>query len=148
MEQIVKVHRICDNGQAEVLHIRESACSGDCHKCAGCGAAKQTMIVRADNPIGAPVGALVTLRASSSGVLKAAAVVYLLPIALFFGGYALGAAAGTAASLTGCLGFATGIALAVAADRRARAKKSSVYTITGYAFSEVQADSTGEHQLG
>ena len=148
MEQIVRVHRICENGQAEVLHIRESACSGDCHKCAGCGAAKQTMIVRADNPIGAPVGALVRLESDSGRILRFAMVVYLLPVVLFFLGYALGAASGTGGGLTGCLGFALGIALAVAADRRTQKHQKTVYTITGYAFEEGEAVSKGDHQLG
>ena len=148
MEQIVRVHRICENGQAEVLHIRQSACSGDCHKCSGCGAAKQTMIVRAENPIGAPEGALVRLESDTRGILKAAAVVYLLPVVLFFLGYGLGAAAGWNGALAGCLGFAAGIAIAVAVDRSAAGKKKTVYTITGYAFEEEAAVSKGDHQLG
>ena len=148
MEQIVRVRRILPDGQAEVLHIRESACSGDCHKCAGCGAAKQTMIVRAENPIGAPVGAAVRLHADTGGILKAAMVVYLLPILLFFGGYAFGAVSGIGGGVIGCLGFALGIGLAVAADRRMRAKHQTVYTIIGYAFSGADADSKGEHELG
>ena len=148
MEQIVRVHRICENGQAEVLRIRESACSGDCHRCAGCGTARQALIVRADNPIHAPEGAVVTIRTDSGEILKAAAVVYLLPVLLFFGGYALGTAAGISGGGIGCLGFAAGIGCAVAADRRVRTKKSPVYTITGYVLSEGQAESKGEHQLG
>ncbi len=136
MEQIVKVHRICDNGQAEVIHVRQSACSGDCHKCSGCGAAKETLIVRAENPIHAPVGAMVRLRSDTAGVLKAAALVYLMPVVLFFLGYALGAAAGVSEAAIGCLSFAVGIALTVAADRYAHRHQKTVYTITGYAFDE------------
>lgn len=148
MEQIVRVRRLLPNGQAEVLHVRESACSGDCHHCAGCGAAKESLIVRADNPIGAPVGAAVRLHADTRGVLKAAALVYLLPLVLFFLGYGLGAAADIGGGVCGCLGFAAGIGLAVAADRRMRAGQKTVYTIIGYAFSDEGADSKGEHQLG
>lgn len=136
MEQIVKVHRICDNGQAEVLHVRQSACSGDCHKCSGCGAARETLIVRAENPIHAPVGSMVRLRSDTAGVLKAAALVYLVPIVLFFLGYALGAVMGVGAGAIGCLGFAIGIGLAVAVDRNLRRHQKTVYTIIGYAFSE------------
>ncbi len=136
MEQIVKIHRICDNGQAEVIHVRQSACSGDCHKCSGCGAAKETLIVRAENPIHAPVGAMVRLRSDTAGVLKAAALVYLMPIVLFFLGYALGAAAGVSGGVVGCLSFAAGIGLTVAADRYMHKHQKTVYTIIGYAFSE------------
>ena len=40
MEQQVRVTQTHDDGTATVLYLRESACSGDCHKCAGCGACK------------------------------------------------------------------------------------------------------------
>ena len=46
MEQIVKVRRTNSDGTAQVIRIRESACSGDCHKCSGCGAAQQTMLLK------------------------------------------------------------------------------------------------------
>ena len=35
MEQIVRVHRLRDDGRADIILVRESACSGDCHKCSG-----------------------------------------------------------------------------------------------------------------
>ena len=38
MEQLVRVKETFDDGTAMVIHVRESACSGDCHKCPGCGA--------------------------------------------------------------------------------------------------------------
>ena len=44
MEQIVRVREVFDDGSAMVVHVRESACSGDCHKCSGCGAAQQTVV--------------------------------------------------------------------------------------------------------
>ena len=56
MEQLVRVSKLNDDGTAQVLHERLSACSGDCHKCSGCGAAKETMLLTARNPIGAGVG--------------------------------------------------------------------------------------------
>ncbi len=136
MEQIVKVYRICENDQAEVIHVRQSACSGDCHKCSGCGAAKETLIVRAENPIHAPAGAMVRLRSDTTGVLKAAALVYLMPIVMFFVGYAVGTAAGLSGAAVGCVAFAFGIGLTVMADRYARKHQKTVYTITGYAFGE------------
>ena len=43
MEQLVRVKETYDDGTALVFRIRESACSGDCHKCSGCGAAKDTI---------------------------------------------------------------------------------------------------------
>ena len=59
MEQLVRVKKTYDDGTALVIHVRESACSGDCHKCSGCGAAKEAMLFTADNPLGARTGDLV-----------------------------------------------------------------------------------------
>lgn len=133
MEQIVRVHRLSGDGRAEVYLVRESACSGDCHKCSGCGAQKETMIVSADNPIRAQVGDFVTLRSDTAAVMKAIAAVYLVPLVLFFAGYALGAAMGWSGGLVGGLGFALGIAFAVWFDRYTAKKGETTYTITGYA---------------
>ena len=74
MEQLVRIKSIRDDGTAQVIRVRESACSGDCHKCSGCGAAQQTMIFEAVNAIGAKPGELVTVEAKSGPVLAAAAV--------------------------------------------------------------------------
>ena len=91
MEQLARVVRCHPDGTAQVAVVRESACSGDCHKCSGCGAAQQTMLFTAQNPIGATVGTVVTVASESAPVLKAAAMLYMLPLALFFLGYILGA---------------------------------------------------------
>ena len=90
MEQMVKVRRIYPDGTAEVIHVRESACSGDCHKCSGCGAAKEAVLFTADNPIGARAGDLVKVESDTGTVLKAAVVLYVLPLVLFFLGYYIG----------------------------------------------------------
>ncbi len=132
MEQIVKVHKTLSDGRAEVIHFRESACSGDCHKCSGCGAAKETLIVQADNPIGARAGDFVTVSSDTAGVLKAAAAVYLIPMVLFFLGYACGAV-WNLGGLIGCTGFVLGLIFAVCVDRSHAKHKKTVYTITGYA---------------
>ena len=133
MEQLVRIVRNDPDGTAQVLLVRESACSGDCHKCSGCGAAKQTMMITAQNPIGAPVGSVVTIQSESAPVLKAAAVLYMLPLVLFFPGYILGAELWQLGGLVGGLAFALGIAGAVLYDRLVMKKKQTVYTITGYA---------------
>ena len=132
MEQLVRVVKHNDDGTARVVLVRESACSGDCHKCSGCGAAKQTMYVVAGNPINAPVGAVVTIRSESGPVLAAAAMLYMLPLGTFFLGCLLGAALWQKGGLMGLLGFVLGVAGAVAYDRLVMKKKNTVYTITGY----------------
>ena len=90
MEQIVRVKETFPDGSATVLLVRESACSGDCHKCSGCGAAKETMIFTARNEIGATRGDLVKVESATGPVMKAATVLYVIPLVLFFLGYYLG----------------------------------------------------------
>jgi positive regulator of sigma E activity len=131
MEQIVRVKEAHKDGTATVFIQRESACSGDCHKCSGCGAAKEVMFVEARNPIGAGRGDLVVLETKTGPVMKAVGVFYVLPLILFFGGYLLGSL-WNLGGLCGCLGFVLAIGVAVLYDRKI-AKKEEVLTITGYA---------------
>ena len=133
MEQIVRVRRLHPDGRAEVFLVRESACSGDCHKCSGCGAAKETMIVTAENPIKAEVGDFVTLSSDTASVMKAVVAVYLIPMVLFFAGFGLGMAKQWSPGLLGGLGFVLGVIYAVWFDRHTAKKNDTVYTITGYA---------------
>lgn len=133
MEQLVRVRDVYDNGTAQVICIRESACSGDCHKCSGCGAAKEAILLTVENPIGAVPGDLVNIRAETGPVLKAAAVLYMMPLVLFFTGYAAAAALGLSGALFGCLAFVLSILLIVVYDRRMAKKENTVYTITGFA---------------
>jgi sigma-E factor negative regulatory protein RseC len=132
MEQTVKVRRLLPDGKAEVIRIRESACSGECHKCAGCGAAQQTMLFTAENPIGAAVGDMVVVTTETAPVLKAAAVLYIVPLLLFLAGYIAGSYIGKGAGWLGAAGFLLGIAGVVWYDRRTAKKKNTIYTITGF----------------
>ena len=132
MEQLVRVKETFDDGTATVIHVRESACSGDCHKCSGCGAAKETILLKAKNPIGAARGDLVKLESASGPVLKAAAVLYLLPMVLFFLGYYVGDVLVGRGALVGCLAFAASIALAVLYDRKIAKLDQTGYTITEF----------------
>lgn len=148
MEQLVRVRQVRPDGTAQVERVRESACSGDCHKCAGCGAAKQTVLLDAQNPIGAKAGQMVILRSESGPVLKAAVVLYMVPLVLFFLGYALGYGIWGHGALCACLGFVLGIALAVGYDRWCAGKRKTVYTITGYPTMQRWAsDTEGDHDL-
>ena len=137
MEQLVRIRQVYDNGTAQVICIRESACSGDCHKCSGCGAARETILLTADNPIGAKPGDLVNLRSETGPVLKAAAVLYVLPLVLFFAGYALGAGLNRSGALWGCLAFALSIVFIIIYDRRMAKKDNTIYTITGFAAEDL-----------
>ena len=133
MTQTVRVQRIFEDGTAKVIHIRQSACSGDCHKCSGCGAAQETLVLTARNPIGAKAGDLVVIESQSGPVLAAAAMLYVLPLVLFFLGYLAGSLLWGTGPLCGCAAFILGIVLSVLYDRLAVKKKQTLYTITGYA---------------
>ena len=111
----------------------KSACSGDCHKCSGCGAAKEAMLFTADNPLGARTGDLVKVVSQSAPVLKGAAVLYVLPLVLFFLGYYLGTLPGNFGVLGGCLGFLLGCAGVVVYDRKVMRRQNIGYTITAFA---------------
>ena len=134
MEQLVRVKKTFPDGTAQVLCIRESACSGDCHKCSGCGAAKEAVIFTADNPIGAKTGDFVKVVSETAPVLKAAMVLYIIPLVLFFLGYYLGTLPGSFGALGGCLGFLLGIAIVVIYDRLVVKKAELGYTITAFAW--------------
>lgn len=148
MEQIVRVRETYPDGTAMVIHIRESACSGDCHKCSGCGAAKEAILLKARNAIDAKPGSLVAIQSATGPVLKAAVVLYVLPMVLFFGGYAAGAVLAGMGALFGCLGFLLGIGGVFLYDRKI-AKDKPAYTITAYAEeSLLQTINKGDNNLG
>lgn len=149
MEQLARVKKALDDGTAQVIVIRESACSGDCHKCSGCGAAKEAIVFEAQNPIGAKTGDLVNVRSDTSPVLKAAAVMYVLPLVLFFLGYAAGAAVGISGALVGGLAFVLSVALIVVYDRRMAKKDNTIYTITDFVGdSLLKSMRKGDNDLG
>ena len=117
MEKIVRVHRLHPDGRADIILVRESACSGDCHKCSGCGAQKETMIVTADNPIRARVGDFVTLTSDTASVMKAVVAVYLVPLVLFFVGYFAMPGGEAPRLIAGGLAFVVGILICVFVSR-------------------------------
>lgn len=132
MTQRVKLLTNEPDGSAKVMLVRESACSGDCHKCSGCGAAKETLILTARNPIGAKPGDVVEITSESAPVLAGAAVLYMVPLILFFLGYILGEQLWSMGALCGCVAFVVGIILAVFYDREVVSKQKIIYTITGH----------------
>ena len=120
MRQTVTVTSISGR-RATVSYDRPTACHGDCSKCAGgCGsmAAKECVVVQADNRIGAKVGDRVVIEAASAQVFSAILLVYALPVLLFFAGYFLGEWLSLGGSLVGVLGFFLGLLAAVLVSRR------------------------------
>ena len=68
-----------------------------------------------------------------TGKLKAAAVLYMMPLVLFFAGYAMGAALNISGAITGGLAFVLSVVLIVLYDRQMAKKDKTIYTITGFA---------------
>lgn len=148
MEQLVRIRKAHEDGTAQVVLIRQSACSGDCHQCSGCGAAQQTVVFDAVNAIHAKAGELVVVRSKSGPVLAAAAVLYMLPVALFFVGYLVGQSVWSMGALAGCIAFVLGIVIAAVYDRKVARKQKTVYTITGYpAASALDPGIKGDNEL-
>lgn len=149
MEQLVRVKETHEDGTAVVIHVRESACSGDCHKCSGCGAAKEAVLFTADNPIRAKKGDLVKVESATGPVLKAAVVLYVIPLVLFFLGYYLGTIMGVSPALIAGLGFLLGVGLVVFYDRKVVTKADLGYTITAFAGDAIlQSMRKEEHNHG
>ena len=92
-------------------------------------------MLTAENPIGAKPGDTVMISSETGPVLTGAAVLYMLPLVLFFGGYALGTLWQLGA-LAGGLAFVLGICLCVAYDRKIAKKRKNIYTITEFARKE------------
>ena len=133
MQQQVQVSRVYPDGSAEVFVRRESACSGDCHKCSGCGAQKQQVFVRARNPIGAAPGDRVIVSSENAQVLPALLVVYILPLALMLAGYFTGLAVSVSPGLLSCLGFCLGVGLILLYNRFVEKRRPVQYVITAFA---------------
>ncbi len=131
MEQTVIVRRLLPDDMAEVMRIRESACSGDCHKCSGCGAAKQALVFTAGNPIGAKPGDRVVVESDTAAVLKGAVVLYLLPIVTALTGYILGESLWGWGIVCCILGFILGMVPIKLYDRHL-AKVGTVYTVKSF----------------
>lgn len=131
MRQNAKVTALLPEAKAEVLVVRRSACSGDCHSCGGCAAHTQSLRLTVRNPVGAAVGDAVCVESPSGTVLKAAALVYLLPLALFLVGCLAALPLGNWAAAVGCGGFLLGLLPAFAYNRY-MTKNPPEYVITGF----------------
>ena len=139
MEQTVRVLTCDPDGTAQVIHVRKSACSGDCHNCSGCGAAKETLTLTAENPIGAKPGQMVRITSETAPVLKAAMILYLLPIALLIAGYLLLMSQNLGLWGAG-IGFLLGVLIVWIYDRKVAAKQKNQYTITAILSGEDKGD--------
>ena len=132
MTQTAIVESLCANGDATVRVYQRSACGHDCGECAGICGAKRTIRVQAKNPLRAQPGASVTVETGTGGIIKAAALVYLLPLATLLGGCVLGHLLGgseTVQALAGLCGLLLGCGAAAAINRFVRKDRPLEYTI-------------------
>lgn len=134
MTQQGTIKKLLPDGMAEIEVTRRSACGHDCAKCGGCGGLEtQTLYVTARNRAKADVGERVLIEGETGQVLGLAMLVYVLPIVLFFVGYALGSVLLTGAA-AGALGggvlFVLGILGAIWYSRRMKARNEVPYEIT------------------
>ena len=136
MTQTATVRKLIGD-KAEIEVPRMSACAHNCAECGGgCSELTRTgpVVALAQNPLGARTGDRVLVKSSSKQVLGFAAVVYLLPIGLFFLGFflaaALGAGQGSAATV-GAVCFLLSLGMMIVVDRRARKRSRDMFTIVG-----------------
>lgn len=131
MTQNGVVTKLLEDGRAEVSVERGTACGGHCDGCETCIYAT-TLRIPAENAVYAKPGDRVILESGTKSVMGAAVLVYLVPVLLFFAGYAAGAAAGLAQGLcilTSLAGVIVGGGLVVWLGRR---RKEIVFRIIGF----------------
>lgn len=84
MNQHGYVVEIVDSITAKIKMQQHSACAS-CGKCAS-STDKKDIVVEVDNTIGAKVGDYVELNMDSINVIKAASIVYIIPLVALLGG--------------------------------------------------------------
>ncbi len=122
MTQNGVVTKLLEHNRAEVAVERGTACGGHCDGCETC-IYSATLRIAAENAVYAKPGDRVVLESGTGSIMGAAFLVYMLPLALFFLGYALGALCGLSQGLrvlTSLVGAAVGAALVVFLGRRRR----------------------------
>ena len=142
MTQTATVRRLMSQHRVELSIMRQSACGHDCSKCgAGCSMmTPQEVLVVADDPVGVQPGDTVTVESSTGKMMKAAVVVYAVPLVLFFALYVIldTLGAGESVSTAGAiLGFVLGILGAVFYSRREKERREIQFTVTGIKEREV-----------
>lgn len=116
-------------GQVELTIVRQTACGHSCDGCGQCAGKVQKMVIRAGSDIPVALGDQVEVY-SDNRVLGAAALVYGLPVVLFLLGYLLPSSLPEPGRcLCGGLGFALGLAGAIACDRLVKKRSGISYRI-------------------
>ncbi len=131
MTQNGVVTKLLEGNLAEVAVERGTACGGHCDSCETCVYANR-LLVSAENLVFASPGDRVVLTSETKSIMGAALLIYMLPVALFFTGYAVAAACALTEGLrvlASLAGLGLGAALAVVFGRR---RRKITFRITGY----------------
>ena len=116
-------------GQVALTIVRQTACGHSCDGCGRCAGKAQELVIRAGSDIPVALGDQVEVY-SDNRVLGAAALVYGLPVVLFLLGYLLPSSLPEPGRcLCGGLGFALGLAGAIACDRLVKKRSGISYRI-------------------
>ena len=132
MTQSAIVETLAENGDAMIRVYQKSACGHDCSDCSGLCGSKRSITVQARNPLGAAPGDLVTVETGTGKLMKAAALVYLLPLGTLMAGCFLGYLLGgteTVQALSGLIGLLAGCLGAVIINRLVRRDRPLEVTI-------------------
>ena len=130
MTQTGIVTKLLDKGFAEVAVERVTACS-HCSGCGECIYGKQ-ISVTAHNKIFAQPGERVVLESETKTILKVTLLIYMLPVAMLFLGYAVGAMLHLDQERC-VIASAVGLALGAAASTTLGKRFQKIdYFITGY----------------
>ena len=132
MLQKAIVKRMIDDIHVEIEVQRQSACSGKCGSCGGCGAPQERIKAVAQNTVNAKIGDIVTIEGENAQILRMAAIVYTLPLVLFFVFFIAASIGGLGEGLAGgigCLGIAAGALIAVGYNKKVKKTNQSPFTI-------------------
>lgn len=138
MTQNAVVKRLLPDGKAEVEVTRQSACGHDCAKCGG-GCTEMVsgpILAEAVNAIGAQPNERVVIEGEFRQLMGLAAIVYAVPLVLFFGLFAVGSLFGLGeggAAALGIVGFVLGVVSAIQYNKRYKARGTMVFTIVSRA---------------
>ena len=123
MTQDAVVTRLLPNDMAEVAVARTTACGGNCPSCESCIFQSEIKTL-ARNRIAARPGQRVVIATKSKDIFSAAALVYLMPIALMLLSYALASLAGAGEGLSIAASFLALLVSAVILVLSQRSKKN------------------------
>lgn len=134
MTQQGVIRKLLPNHMAEIEVTRRSACGHDCAKCGGCGGLEtQTLYITAHNRVDAQTGERVLIEGETKQILGIAVLVYMLPLVLFFIGYACASVIQQnegIRALWGGIFFLLGIGGAILYNRHIKKKDKLFYQIT------------------